>query len=71
MSYVHPDAILTDLLKVPVNVPFGCGGSIYRVTNYNNLQVKFTTTGWSEVHPAEAIAVYTNRDKIKILEEFV
>ena len=39
MSYIRSDAMLTDLLSVPVNVPFGCDGSIYRVTNYNNLQV--------------------------------
>ncbi len=70
MSYVRENTILTDLLKVPVNVPFGCGGSIYRVTNYNNLQVKYTH-GWCEVHPAEAVEVYINRNKIKILEDYV
>lgn len=71
MSYIRSDAMLTELLSVPVNIPFGCGGSIYRVTNYNNLQVKFTDTGWNEVHPADAIAVYINRNKIKIMEDYV
>lgn len=68
MGYVHVDAMLEDILHVPANVCFGCGGSIYRVTNYNNLQVKYVH-GWKEVHPAEAIAVYINRDQIKLLEE--
>lgn len=70
MSYIRVNAMLEELLNVPVNTPFGCGGSIYRVTNYNNLQVK-QTNGWQEVHPAEAVEVYVNRDKIKILEEDV
>jgi len=71
MSYIRTDAMLEELLGVPVNVPFGCGGSIYRVTNYNNLQVKITTTGWKEVHPAEAISVYINKHNIKMMEDYV
>lgn len=42
-----------------------------RVTNYNNLQVKHSSAGWNEVHPAEAIEMYMNRDKIKLLEDYV
>lgn len=68
MSYIHVGAMLEDLLNVPSDVSFGCGGSIYRITNYNNLQVA-TVKGWMEVHPAEAIKVYINRDCIKILED--
>ena len=71
MSYIRVNAMLEELLNVPVNAPFGCGGSIYRVTNYNNLQVKHSSAGWNEVHPAEAIEVYMNRDKIKLLEDYV
>lgn len=70
MDYIRTDAMLEDILGVPVNVPFGCGGSIYRVTNYNNLQVKYID-GWKEVHPAEAISVYINKHNIKIMEDYV